>query len=235
MTEPQVCVDKLPKLPANAKKRMGVLKGMLWNGQNRPDRTPLPLLVGFLDGSAALRRRVMAVAREWTKYAHVEFLVVEDLDRAQILISFTFEPGVSWSLIGRDCLTAPENEPTMNLGKLSDRTDQTTLRRVVLHEFGHALGCIHEHSQPGARIPWNEEKVYEFYASIGWPKKRVKLNILKRYTNVRAGHSGFDAKSVMLYPVLPDLTDGKFKSGWNTKLSAKDKAFIRRMYPRPRR
>ena len=26
---------------------------------------------------------------------------------------------------------------------------EATLRRTVLHEFGHALGCLHEQASPG--------------------------------------------------------------------------------------
>jgi len=40
------------------------------------------------------------------------------------------------------------HEPTMNYGWLKDDTDDVEYRRVVIHEFGHALGAIHEHQNP---------------------------------------------------------------------------------------
>lgn len=33
----------------------------------------------------------------------------------------------------------------MHFGWLRDDTDDVEWRRVVVHEFGHALGAIHEH------------------------------------------------------------------------------------------
>ena len=51
----------------------------------------------------------------------------------------------------------------MKLGGFTTASDNTVLRRTVLHEFGHAIGCVHEQASPAANIPWNEAKVYEFY------------------------------------------------------------------------
>ena len=47
----------------------------------------------------------------------------------------------------------------MNLGWIHDSKSEDELRSVVLHEFGHALGAVHEHESPYASIPWNKEKV----------------------------------------------------------------------------
>ena len=47
----------------------------------------------------------------------------------------------------------------MNYGWLTPDSDDDELRRVVLHEFGHALGLIHEHQNPEGGIEWNEPAV----------------------------------------------------------------------------
>lgn len=52
----------------------------------------------------------------------------------------------------------------MNYGWLYPDTPDQEYSRVVLHEFGHALGAIHEHQHPEAAIPWDKPKVYEYYA-----------------------------------------------------------------------
>jgi hypothetical protein len=49
----------------------------------------------------------------------------------------------------------------MNLGWINDNKSEDDLRSVILHEFGHALGAVHEHESPYARIQWDREKVYE--------------------------------------------------------------------------
>ena len=48
----------------------------------------------------------------------------------------------------------------MNYGWLTPESAQDEVRRVVLHEFGHALGLIHEHQNPkGGGIEWNRDAV----------------------------------------------------------------------------
>jgi len=44
--------------------------------------------------------------------------------------------------------------PTMNFGWLNEDSDEDEYSRVVLHEFGHSLSCIHEHQHPANGIPW---------------------------------------------------------------------------------
>jgi hypothetical protein len=38
-----------------------------------------------------------------------------------------------------------QNIPTTNFGWFNSSTDLREIRRTTLHEFGHVLGCIHEH------------------------------------------------------------------------------------------
>ncbi len=51
----------------------------------------------------------------------------------------------------------------MNFGWFDDSTPDNEFSRTVIHEFGHALGCVHEHSSPAATIPWNRDAVYAYY------------------------------------------------------------------------
>jgi Matrixin len=116
--------------------------------------------VKFLGGSAALRSRVRAVADQWTEHANVHFAWVPSDHLAVIKISFDQDDGTSWSQVGRDALGSVvfPNSATMNLGWLTDDTDDTEVSRVVLHEFGHALGLIHEHQSPAGGIRWDKDR-----------------------------------------------------------------------------
>jgi hypothetical protein len=42
---------------------------------------------------------------------------------------------------------------------ISANTPEEQFRRTVLHEFGHALGLVHEHATPAGGIKWNREQV----------------------------------------------------------------------------
>ena len=63
------------------------------------------------------------------------------------------QPGSSWAVQAIDALTIPKDQPTVNFGWLRHDSPYEEIRRVVLHEFGHVLGLVHEHQIPGARNP----------------------------------------------------------------------------------
>lgn len=122
----------------------------------------------------------------------------------------------------------------MNFGWLTDNTAEDEFSRVITHEFGHALGCIHEHQSPAAGIPWNRQAVYSYYASTNeWTSKDTDKNIFELYAADTTQFSAFDSKSIMLYAIPAELTTNGYSVGWNRELSETDKAFIGQVYPRP--
>lgn len=209
--------------------RAAVLANKLWPA----GRT---LRVAFLDGDAVVQRKVAQYAQEWSQHANIRFAFDNDRD-AEIRISF--QQAGSWSLIGndaRDRRVAPD-QPTMNYGWLTRATPNDEVRRVVLHEFGHALGLVHEHQNPAVAIPWNKEAVYQFYQGPPnfWSKEQVDINLFQVYDQQFTKYSRFDRHSIMLYPIPAELTLEGFSVGWNSDLSHYDKLYIRKWYPFPRR
>jgi hypothetical protein len=189
----------------------------------------------FLDGSKTQRRKVEAKAHLWEQYANIAIVFGDDPD-AEVRISFQADDG-SWSGVGKDCLNEkyfPKYQPTMNFGWLKDDTDNTEYQRVVVHEFGHALGCIHEHQSPAEKLKWNKAAVYEQFSGPPnyWSKADIDSNILEKYSPKGISYTRFDRDSIMLYQFDGSLfTDGK-GTPENTKMSAMDKQMIAEMYPK---
>jgi hypothetical protein len=121
----------------------------------------------------------------------------------------------------------------MNYGWLTPGSPDNEYSRVVLHEFGHALACIHEHQHPEAGIPWDKEAVYSYYTGPpnNWTKAQVDHNLFRKYSASITQFSEFDPASIMLYSIPNAFTVGDFEVGWNRVLSATDREFIGVMYP----
>jgi hypothetical protein len=136
-----------------------VEKMKLWENGRR-------LRVKFLDGIGEVQNKVAAIAKEWELLANLTLDFVTS-GASEIRISFA-DQGFSWSTVGTDALTVPSNGATMNYGWLEPATSLREYQRVVRHEFGHALGMIHEarslgtsrkctnttHSRAGRRRTW---------------------------------------------------------------------------------
>ncbi len=232
---PKTCLDRyLPgespyergEPDASGGTKAAALRSKLWEPA---DRT---LRVRFLDGDVGVQQKVIHFAQEWTAVANLHF-GFGDHPTAEIRISFQ-QPG-SWSFIGTDALGVPADEPTMNFGWLTPGTPNDEVRRVVLHEFGHALGLIHEHQSPAATIPWNRAAVYDYYEGPPnhWSRQEVEANLFQTYDTESTQHSAFDMHSIMLYPIPPEFALGGFSVSWNQTLSPLDKAYIAAWYPFP--
>ena len=149
----KVCVDRVfsDKDPYKGpmplydpeRREMAVERDKRWKKQN--------LRARFLNGDPEIQRKVQQKAKQWEQYANIKLQFGSDND-SEIRIAFKWDndPG-SWSFIGHDAVTytdngnIPKDSPTMNYGWLEHDTPDDEYSRVVIHEFGHALGAIHEH------------------------------------------------------------------------------------------
>jgi hypothetical protein len=205
--------------------RAAVEKLKLWENGRR-------IRVKYLDGVPEVQNKVTAIAKEWEAISNLTLDFVTG-GASEIRISFA-EQGFSWSTVGTDALTVPSASATMNYGWLEPSTSLREYQRVVRHEFGHALGMIHEHQNPAAQgqIPWDKPKVYAYYAQQGWSKEDVDFNIFEVYSEESTNHTEFDPTSIMEYAIPDSLTIGSYSIGWNTEFSAADREFMSRQYPR---
>ena len=221
MPAPRVCFDRIlprdlrtgpdPVVHSQATPRAAFERGKLW---------PLgaTLRVAFLDGSEAQHEIVRRFAPTWSKYASIRFDFVNNQNPD---IRITFDPNDgSWSYIGLDCRTIPRSAPTMNLGWQDEG--------VVLHEFGHTLGMIHEHQNPTGGIKWNKEAVYRDLSGPpnNWDKATIDNNMFAVYDRDQVNSTQVDKFSIMLYAVPKEWTLDGFSSKPNEVLSGTDKKFI---------
>lgn len=211
--------------------RAAMLNGAKWQPVGRT------IIVSFLDGDPSLQKRVMDVAQIWCSgmMANLKLYSIGlegPGNRGEIRISFRY-PG-SWSAIGNTCLnTKDTSKPTMNFGGLNPHSPDDQVHRVVLHEFGHALGLVHEHQNPGAKILWNRENVIEDLRRWPnhWTLKIINDNVFKAYKEEEATFTRLDPQSIMMYPIPARWTRNGFSTELNADLSPLDKQFIRQMYP----
>lgn len=226
-------VNRPPDLPkrlirfgaSSGRMKMALVAGKKW----RDGRT---LGVYFMDGSAIQKARVQEQAVQWCKFANIKFDFTASKANAHIRISFLADDG-SWSYIGTDCLGIDNAEPTMNYGWLRDDTEDEEYERVVVHEFGHALGSIHEHQNPDGGIIWNLPAVYAYFAGPPnyWSKEDTDINVVNKYSVDQLHASKYDEDSIMLYQFDGALIQGGKPTKSNWKLSKGDKKFIKREYP----
>jgi hypothetical protein len=64
-----------------------------------------------------------------------------------------------------------------------------------------------------------------------WTHEQIESTLLGRYRQGDFPAKPFDPRSIMMYAVPKDLTDGRFEAGSNQMLSDGDKTFIAELYP----
>ena len=154
-----------------------------------------------------------------------EFISIKNKNDADISIQFEKKKG-SASSIGIMCKNdVRNNRPSIIFSWFSVQT--------VMHEFGHALGMLHEHQNPrGSSIPWNRDKVIEWARETqGWDERRTEHNILKYYALGDTNGTNFDPLSIMKYSYPAELTRNNKAVTRCLRLSLNDIKFLSTVYP----
>jgi len=225
------------------------------------------LRVCFFGGDEVVHELVAQVASEWSEYANLKFdfgpketrrdCMSPSTGFSQIRVSFGGEG--YWSLVGTDSVKkANQYQPSLNLEgfdtEFSGFNGFTTanvvansapdMKATILHEFGHAIGLLHEHQNRNLNC-WNEiikdgpNGAYAYFRKPpnGWSKDKVDRN-LGIATAVDPGSTSGapDPASIMMYRLPATILRGGasnkcFIDRKNIAVSRLDQQWVASFYP----
>ncbi len=166
---------------------------------------------------ALLAERIRSIAEEWTVGTGLRLVWIGDPDHADVRIGLR----VGWccSYVGVPPALPPD-KPTLNIDGAAELDDER-LRYLVLHEFGHMLGFIHEHQAPGLEPEWNLEAIRERRARLGRRPRSSRTSSRTSPPIPRAAPTA-DPDSVMCYDYPARWTKNGVAGRLNTRLSPRD-------------
>ena len=185
----------------------------------------------FLGGPEKQKQAVRKAFKVWENVGiGIRFEEVSKPDEAEVRIDFADDG--SWSGVGREILTFPKNEQTLNIGwDIANDVD------TAVHEIGHTLGFPHEHQNPKAGIVWNEDAVYAALAKPpnSWDREKTFFNIIRKISPDTVQGSNWDPNSIMHYPFEAGLIKGPhpYDKGLTPAggLSQRDVQWVTTFYP----
>ncbi len=184
--------------------------------------------VRFLNGTEEQQRAIIALAKTWEQYANVKFAWVT-AEPSNVRVEFSNREE-NYSQLGTNSNMVPDNQHTLHL-EYALFNEPQRLQRTVVHEFGHVLGFMHEHSSPISGIQWNKDTMYKVHAKYGWDQDMVDAQIFKVYGKRYTNGTTYDPKSIMHYPIPAWQTMNGYNVGWNTEISEGDKQLASMLYP----
>ena len=135
--------------------------------------------IAFMEGVTEEEKGfIVVMAEEWLNHANLHFNWTTSIEKSDVRIS-TVKGAGSWSYVGTDCKFISKSKATMNFGWLDPA--------VILHEFGHMLGLVHEHQNPKGGIQWNREAVIKELSGPPnyWDEATIEWNIFNKYDKDR--------------------------------------------------
>jgi hypothetical protein len=242
----QARLEVRARAAANAEHKGGAfgVQYFMFYGKRWPEASSKPITVAFNGGTEELDSKIAHVASEWSNYGNVKFDFTDPATghyrqwsrtdtafKADIRIAFDGVDGPGyWSLVGTDSsdatLIAP-NQASLELQGFASQLPPDWAG-TVRHEFGHALGLMHEHQMPvggcDQDFKWEDDPGYTPTQDINgqyvndtkgrhpgiytllagypnyWPADKVKSNMRQLTIDYHNyDYGAFDPMSIMKY------------------------------------
>lgn len=189
--------------------------------------------VHFADGSLDARKAVAEIAAEWAKHANLKLAFFFDAAPPVTHVRVLFDdPNCNSALGTSSQYMIDSGDSSMRLCHIDNQVGTAWFQRVVLHEFGHALGMEHEHQSPKAKFEWNKPFIYDYYQrTAGWGSYMVDEWIFRKIDPAVSDATEYDRDSVMQYSFPAEFTKDGTEILGGFELSALDKSHIAKIYP----
>jgi len=237
-------------------------KTFFWLYSNKKKWVPgQTLRICFIGGNPNINRTVVSIGSEWMEFANIKFdsgpnpnnpRICKERDDSEIRIAYTSSG--TWALTGKesiDLMIVEPGVPTMNLMWFDIKPPPPfIMKSIILHEFGHVLGLLHEHQNPNAKcedqIIWEGPNgAYALYRSEPPHPDRndidFNLRSIENYSIFRPGDeldpkfSQPDYESITFYLIPPEILKGGINNicyNRNYVISERDKEIVSRLYPK---
>lgn len=200
-------------------------RGIASPGQTWPQHSTVR--ISLLNMTEAQKIIVKKGINEWAPHANLHFVFVKGND-GDIRISKDTTGLGSWSMVGTEARNRDASEPTMYIN--FERPEEA--RANVLHEFGHALGLLHEHQHPQRTLAFDKAATHAHFKDRNFARHEVEDQILSTLDPDDIITSDYDKHSIMHYYTPESLLVNGEEIPFPLDLSDGDVQFMKTLYPR---